>query len=91
MARSTCNIFNPQVRGARANGYAIVTGADFGVKDCDVRRELDVNSVGVRAVSGGDDLDTSHFDVVASIENYVEQLAIKGCQSTYRNIFGVAK
>ena len=56
MARSPCNILNPQVRGAKADGYTVVADADFGVKDDDIRRMLDVSFVSVRAVSSGYDL-----------------------------------
>lgn len=77
MARATCNIFNPRVGGAGANGHTIISSPDVGAKYSDIRRQLNVNAIGVGAVSGGGHLHAEHFNVVASIEGNVEQLAIE--------------
>lgn len=91
MARSTSYIFNPQARSGRSDGNTIVAGANLGVEDGDVRRPLDMNAIGVRAVSGGVDLHAFHSDLVAPIEDNVELLAIVGDQVANVNVVGVAK
>lgn len=77
MARSTCNIFDPQVIGAWANRDAIVAGSDSRFEDGDIGGELDVDAVSVRAVSGSHELHSMHLHVLASNQDYVEQLTIK--------------
>lgn len=72
MARSTCNVFNPQVTCSGANGDAIITSSNFGVKDGNVGGHLDMDAISVGAVTIGYDLNTLHLHVLASIEHYVE-------------------
>ena len=76
MAWSTCYVFNPQVRRARADGDAIIAGTNFGAENSDVGGHLDMDAVGVRAVSGCCDGNALCLDVLASIEHYVEHLAV---------------
>jgi hypothetical protein len=76
MTRSTCNVFNPQIIGTRADGDTIITGSNFGVDDGDVGGFLDMDAIRVRAISGCHDFYTIDFYVFASIERYVEHLTI---------------
>lgn len=76
MAWSTCNVFNPQVTGARADRDAIISGTNIGVEDGDVGGHLDMDAISVRTVTCGNDLNALRFHVLASIEHYVEQLTI---------------
>jgi len=87
MSRSTCNVFNPQITGTRTNWYTIITGSNFGVDDGDVGGHLDVDAVGVWAVSGCHDIYTLRFYILASIERYVKHLTIHWCQTTNHNVF----
>jgi len=77
MSWSTCNVFNPQVSGSRAYGDAIISGSNFGVEDGDVGGHLDVDAVGVRAVSVGQDLHSLHLHILTSVEHYVEHLTVQ--------------
>ena len=90
MARSTCNIFNPQVSGAGADGDTIVAGPDSRVEDGDIGGELDVDAVGVGAVSGSHDLHSMYFDVVASTDDHVEYLTINRRQPGDDNVVGIS-
>lgn len=87
MAWSTCNVFNPQISGAGADGDAIVTGLNFRVEDGDVGGHLDMDAVGVGAVSGGHDLHALRFYVLASLDHYVEHLTIHRGQPTNDYVF----
>lgn len=76
MAGSTCNVFDPQIICARAYGDAIVTGPNFGVEDGDVGGHMNMDAVGVWALTGGDNIYPLRFNVLATIEHYVEHLTI---------------
>lgn len=76
MARSTSHIFNPEIRGARANRNTIVTRSDPRIQDGDSGRCLNVNAIGVGAIPGSRDFHSLHFDVLTGIDDNVEHLAI---------------
>lgn len=76
MAGTARQALDPQVLGAGADGDAIVAGFDGGVEDGNVLRVLDVDSVGVGALSGGDHPHSSHLNVLAVVHGHVEHLAV---------------
>lgn len=57
MTRATRDTFNPQVFRARTDGDAIVSRLNVSVLDGDLGRDLYMNAIRVRAVSGGSDFD----------------------------------
>jgi len=76
MARSTSHIFNPQTWGTGANRYTVVTCSNPRIQYGDTGWWLNVNTIRIRAASGGRDFDSLHFDVLATIDDNVKQLAI---------------
>lgn len=91
MSWSTSNVFDPQVSGSRTNGDAIIACSNFGVDDGDVWWHLDMDAVGVGAVSIGQDLHSLQLHVLASIEHYVEHLTVHWGQPTDGNVIGVGE
>ena len=55
MARSTSYLVNSNILGSITNGDAIATCSNIGIGDGDARWMSDVDSIGVRAISGCSD------------------------------------
>lgn len=72
MPGPTLEVLYIHVGAAGADGDAVVTGADGGVRDVDVGGIAQVDSVGVGAVSGGGDGHPRDLDVAA-----VDHLAVE--------------
>ena len=77
VARSACDVLNPQIGGARPNRDAIIAGSNSGVEDRDTARGLHMNAISVWAVSRGRHSYTFHFYVVATIDDDMKHLAVQ--------------
>ena len=77
MAGPTCDILHPEVGSTGTDGDAVVTGLDLGVDDRDAGRQLDVDAVGVGAVTGSRDPNSLEFDLFAAVDHNVEHLAVQ--------------
>lgn len=76
MARTTSNVFNPQVWGSWTNWDAVISGTDLRVQDCDSCRQLDVNAICVRAIAWSQNFYSLKLYVVTSVDYYMEHLTI---------------
>ncbi|PON98084.1 hypothetical protein TorRG33x02_061580 [Trema orientale] len=81
---SACDVFDPEVFGAAANGDAVVADSDLRVKDGEVLGELDMDVVGVGAVARGNDL---YAYVSTVVDDDVALVAVEGCESYDLDVF----
>lgn len=91
MTRATPNALDPQVLSAGADGDAIIPSRDVRVKDQDVARELDVDSIRVRAVAVGLHSHPLDANVPAPVYGDVEHLAVHGHQVFYPDVVRVGE
>lgn len=78
MARATPNALDPQVLSTRANRDAVIPSGDVRVKNQDVRRELDMDSIRVGAVAVGLHSQPLNANIPAPVYGDVEHLAVHG-------------
>ena len=76
MARSTSYLVNSNILGSITNGDAIVTCSNIGIGDGDARRMSDVDSIGVRAISGCSNGNMLDLQALTSVNVYVEKFAV---------------
>lgn len=76
MAGPARDVSDQQVRGARADGDAVVAGGDPRVDDRDFRRLLHVDSVGVGAVLWRRYIHVREVHIPASIDGDMELLTV---------------
>lgn len=76
MTRAASDTFNPQVLSARANGDTIIACLDSAVRDLHIRRQLDVDTVCVGAVSWSYDGNSFNVHVLTAVDHDVKHLAV---------------
>lgn len=76
MGRAASDAFNPQVLSARTNGDTIIAGLDGAVHDLRIRRQLDVDTVCVGAVSWSYDGNSFNVHVLTAVDHDVKHLAV---------------
>ncbi|RRT56261.1 hypothetical protein B296_00024064 [Ensete ventricosum] len=88
MSWAASDLFDPDVGGSFANGDAVVAGLYAGVDHGHVARFLDVDAVGVGAVSRGADGRALYLDAAAAKDGDVEELAVKRGQAADQYLLG---
>lgn len=76
MTRATRNIFDPHIRGARADRNTVISGADTGTGDGDTWWILYVNTICIWTDTRSWKIHILKPSIVAAIKNNMEQLAV---------------
>lgn len=76
MGSAASDTLNPQVLSARANGDTIIAGLDGAVHDLHIRRQLDVDTICVRAVSWSYDFSSFDVHVLGAVDHNAKHLAV---------------
>lgn len=76
MARSAVYAIDVNVGASRAERDAVIAGSDVDVSKCDSGGHTDVYTVGIGAVSGGNDLGILNGNAFAGKDRKMEVLAV---------------
>jgi hypothetical protein len=91
MSRPTSDLLDPQVLGPRTNGYAIISGLNAGIYDCNAYRFFNVYTVCVWTVGSSSGSESLSMHVGAAVDDEVKELAIDRGDALQHNILRVVE